>query len=105
MSFDPNNIRYEFTFNSDSSSSGGVSGSGGISMWMVGAAAGGGLLVFIMLVVLRRRQNQTDNGAFVLKAGAGARQSVEEWVNPLVGKGRRDLAFDNPIYDYLDSVA
>lgn len=104
ITFNPDNIRYEFTHNSDSSSSEGATASTGIAVWMLGAAIGGGLILFILVIVIRRRNN-VDNDTFMLKGGAMAAGAADEWMNPLAVKAKRNIAFDNPIYDYLDSMA
>ena len=106
ITFNPDNIRYEFTRNTDSKdSSSGNTSAGFISMvWMVALAAGAGVVLFILVIVVRLRHRSTGNDAFILKAAAGG-GIAEEWINPLAFKTKRNVAFDNPIYDYLDSMA
>ena len=103
VEFDPRNIKFDFTSNSGGAKSETTGNTQAIAPWMF-AAIGGGMLLIIILVIVIRRRNNVDNDVFSLKPVAGA-VGAEEWVNPISFRSKRDVAFDNPIYDYLDSVA
>ena len=109
LKFNYKTIIYEFESETDDSSNANTKNNKGgveITTWVPGVIGVGVVILIIIVVVIRRRQNV---GFANLKLGAvrkNNKKETQEWINPWSTKHRqRQVAMDNPIYDFFASVA